>query len=187
MNPKTAHARAVAVRQVLSVDDAQPDSVDIRILDIDDVLERWETLNRTKYATRSLEVYRSRFRNAVTSYIAWLDKRPDWKTAGRKKLVVKKRSPQIGNGSKEPRTREVRSTSSSSRVRERSEREPAHDVASLVTPMIPYEVPLRSNLRARLVLPEDLTRADADRLANFIQSLAFDSNALPLRPSAEDS
>jgi hypothetical protein len=44
--------------------------------------------------------------------------------------------------------------------------------------MIPYEVPLRpSDSRedtARLILPADLTRADADRLTAFIMSLAFD-------------
>jgi hypothetical protein len=40
--------------------------------------------------------------------------------------------------------------------------------------MVPYDLPLRPGLRARLVLPEMLTRADADRIAAFVNSLAFD-------------
>jgi hypothetical protein len=55
--------------------------------------------------------------------------------------------------------------------------------------MIPYDVPLRTggDLRARLVLPADLTRADAQRLSRFIESLAFDSDQSPPLPPAEGS
>jgi hypothetical protein len=191
VNSRTAGARAVAVRKVLAVEGAPIDSVDIRKVDVEDLLERWETLNRTRYSTETLGVYRSRFRMAVKSYLAWLDKRPDWKSAGRRRLVVKKRSPEAGNGAspKEQRGR-VQPTSSSQVVGEQSDGHAAHDVATPpVTPMIPYDVPLRTggDLRARLVLPADLTRADARRLSRFIESLAFDSDQSPPLPPAEGS
>jgi hypothetical protein len=39
---------------------------------------------------------------------------------------------------------------------------------------IPYEVPVRPAVRARLVLPEDLTEPEAERLCAFIRAVAFD-------------
>jgi len=39
-------------------------------------------------------------------------------------------------------------------------------------PMVPYQFPLRPGLRVRLVLPELLTRSDADRIAAFVDGLA---------------
>jgi hypothetical protein len=42
-----------------------------------------------------------------------------------------------------------------------------------VRPFIPYEIPLGDGERARLVLPADLTQAEADRLCGVIQTLAF--------------
>lgn len=39
--------------------------------------------------------------------------------------------------------------------------------------MIPHVFPLRPGLRAHLVLPVDLTREDAERIAGFVASLAF--------------
>jgi hypothetical protein len=49
-------------------------------------------------------------------------------------------------------------------------------MADSVRSFIPYEVPLNpDHLRdsARLVLPADLTQAEADRLCGFIQALAL--------------
>ena len=48
-----------------------------------------------------------------------------------------------------------------------------------LTPMIPYEVPLREGVRARLRLPEDLTVEEAERLCAVIQSLAFPAHDAP--------
>lgn len=39
--------------------------------------------------------------------------------------------------------------------------------------VIPYEIPLRPGVTARLVLPVDLTETEADRLCAVIISLAF--------------
>lgn len=40
-------------------------------------------------------------------------------------------------------------------------------------PFIPYEIPLSDSERVRLVLPADLTQAEADRICGVIQTLAF--------------
>ena len=54
---------------------------------------------------------------------------------------------------------------------------PDRVVLRRVRPFIPYEIPLNDNERARLVLPEDLTQAEADRVCRVIQSLAFGERA----------
>lgn len=46
-----------------------------------------------------------------------------------------------------------------------------------VRPYIPYNIPLSEGERARLVLPADLTQAEADRICGVIQTL-------PLAPEA---
>ncbi len=38
---------------------------------------------------------------------------------------------------------------------------------------IPYEVPLREGVRARLVLPADLSQTEAGRLCEVIRAVAF--------------
>lgn len=42
-------------------------------------------------------------------------------------------------------------------------------------PFVPYEIALGDGEFARLVLPRDMTQAEADRLCGVIQSLAFDT------------
>lgn len=42
-----------------------------------------------------------------------------------------------------------------------------------VRPFIPYDIPLGDGERARLVLPADLTQAEADRICGVIQTLPF--------------
>ena len=51
------------------------------------------------------------------------------------------------------------------------------DKGTEVRPFFPYEIPLRPGVTARLVLPMDLTAAEADRLCAVIRSLAFGDDA----------
>jgi hypothetical protein len=44
-------------------------------------------------------------------------------------------------------------------------------------PMVPYWFPLRPGLQVSLVLPEVLTRSDADRITEFVASLAEQADA----------
>src|SRR5688500_4193889 len=85
LNPSTGNAQRVAVARVLEAED-DPDSVDIRQLDVERALERFEIRNRQNYSAGSLATYKTRFRNAVAMYLAWLQGDPSWR------LVVKSRS-----------------------------------------------------------------------------------------------
>ena len=172
----TARSTAVSTRKVLSIE-PEPDAVNILEIDPEDLFARFETLNRTKYTSGSMTVYRSRFLNAVAMYRAWLEKRSDWKTAGgwgrrtgnprgkaaARESVTSGRKPVRRGSTAEPEQPSPELNSGSPGV--------SHQQGS---PMVPYELPLRPGLRVRLVLPEVLTRADADRIAAFVASLAFD-------------
>jgi hypothetical protein len=167
--PATAKSMGVTVGKVLAVE-PDPAAVDVRNVDPEDLFSRFETLNRTSYTTESMKTYRSRFSRAVSMYLAWLDKRPDWKSAGLRppsKAVAVRAST---NG-KPSRARPKKPPAEQSR--------PAADVVEIAGPpsavaMVPYDLPLRPGLRVRLVLPELLTQADARRIAAFVDSLAFD-------------
>lgn len=62
------------------------------------------------------------------------------------------------------------------------------DVETGVVPpsqVIAYDLPLRPDLLVRLTLPADLTKADADRVAEFVQSLAFPDTPPAALPAEE--
>jgi len=178
INAGTASARAVALRRVFDIEGVPLESIDLRAVNPDELLDRFETLKRTEYSTDSMDAYKSRFRSSVNMYLAWLDKSPDWKRGGRPGTGP-------GKGAASPPRRKVpKSGNSSANVSGVAQKDAVTDQPSSsaapgepspVMRMIPYEVPLRpgSDMRARLVLPDDLTKADADRLSRFIQSLAF--------------
>lgn len=178
INPATASSRAVAVRRVLEIEGVPLESIDLRAVNADEILNRFETLKRTDYSVDSMDAYKSRLKSSVNMYLAWLDKNPDWKRGGRP-------VPAPTKGVASSRRRAPKSWTSPSEVAPGAQKDgatdrPGSDTApgepSPVLRMIPYEVPLRpsSDMRARLVLPDDLTKADADRLCRFIQSLAFE-------------
>lgn len=173
MNPETSKAFRVACNRVLEAE-ASPEAVDIRELDVESLLERFETLRRTRYSTGSMNTYKSRFRQSVAMYRAWLNKEPSWKHAG-----------------KDPRARkasESRAQRKAGRAKTKASGGSSSDLASdhpSVVPasatfpdtqMVVYDLPLRPDMLVRITLPFDLTSSDAERIAAFVRSLAFDPN-----------
>jgi len=138
--------------RVMSVESA---AVDVRDLNVDDVLARFEAQN-PDLSPESVKTYRSRFRVGIAMYRAFLDGDDDWKNAGR--------------------SVSVRDAVATGQARGRVQ--PDGDVPGRI---IAYDLPLRPDLLVRINLPVDLTTADADRLAAFVRSLAFD------RPPGESS
>jgi hypothetical protein len=118
---------------------------------VDALLSRFEAEHREKYSDDTLKTYKSRFRVAVAVYRAYLDGDPNWKSIAK------------------PFTREDSALMFSDRPR-------PTDGSRLVA----YDLPLRPDLLVRINLPIDLNRGDADRIATFVRSLAFD------RPGDED-
>ena len=83
INAATAKALRSTAGKILAVESPDLAAIDMRVLDVDDLLKRWVNLHRADYSEGSIETYRSRFRLAVAMYLAWLAEDPAWKTAGR--------------------------------------------------------------------------------------------------------
>lgn len=169
MNAATARALKSSTGKVLEVSDDGL-ATQVASIDVEGLLSRWETKNKTKYTVDSLATYKARFRQAVGMYKAWLANEPDWKGAGRSTSATVSGTP-----------RQRRQNGGSKRVPQASQSSSTADPTSELVPypagprLVTYDLPLRPDLLVRLNLPVDLTTDDASRIATFVSSLAFGS------------
>jgi len=166
INAGTAGVLRAAVAGVLAVED-DPDGVDIRSLDVDEILERFTTLNRGRYAPASMRTYNSRFRRAVEIYLTWLSGDSSWRK------VIRSRPDRTGS---QP-TRAVQASAEPAAPNSTQVREPDAPPIARDSELVTYRLPLRPGLIVTMSLPADLTAADADRVAGFVKMLAFDQPA----------
>ncbi len=162
MNRNTAGAVRAAASQVLGAL-GDPAEIDIRKLDVEDALRRFENLKRKEFTPDSLRTYKSRFRQAVASYLSYLDDPGGWR----------------------PRARTSAATRVRPAVRPSREKEPTRPTASLEqsTPievqrgrMMDYPFPLGEGLIAHLVLPLELTPTHVKRMVAFMNTLLVDGD-----------
>lgn len=161
-----ANAIKVGVREVLLHTEGDDwESKDVRTLDVDDVLRRFEMKRATNYTPGSLKTYRSRFRNAMHLYRGFLQDPGGWRP-----------------------NKPTRTTAASTARRRTSERAEGQPTAPQTPPpaveepherpdMMTYPFPLRRDggvVFARLILPHDLTPKEATRIGEHIQTLAID-------------
>src|SRR6266436_2030391 len=78
MNKNTAGAVHAACTQVLAVLDDW-ENVDVSTIDPDDVVRRFKNLRAKDFKPESLETYASRFKNALSSYLAYTRDPGAWK------------------------------------------------------------------------------------------------------------
>lgn len=168
LNRSTASALKVGCNNVLSVEE-DPGGIDLRTLDVDHFLQRFTTKAKGKYKDKSLDQYRQRFRQSVQMYLLWLDDK-EWRPSR-----LRPTSNGNGNGGGNATRRSAPSAqqrTSPARAEPLNPPEPP----PLDPGLIEYPFVIRPGLRVRLVLPEDLTSAEAERLAAHIKTLAFDSH-----------
>ena len=160
LNKNTAGALRAASRELLSVENVDLASIDVRQVDVDQLARRFRNLRAHKFAPQSLETYQSRFRKAVEMYLRFLDNPAGWRP-------------------------EIRSRATP--AQDRSTARPANGgtPGSTLPPpassgMIQYPFPIRDGVIASLTLPTNLRKTEAKRLASFLESLAVDEpRALP--------
>ncbi len=154
VHPVTANAFKVASRKILSLG-GDPDAVDVRTIDVEYLLDRFEARFKDDYKPSSMSSYKTRVRQAIALYLAWLDGNPDWVR------IVRTRGAS--------RLDELRSV--------KTESTGVPSVASVSTSVSPklvkHSLPLRPDLMIQIELPVELTTADAERVAAFVRSLAF--------------
>ncbi|CAN5314331.1 hypothetical protein BH20ACT8_BH20ACT8_08840 [soil metagenome] len=167
MNKSTAAARKSAVVKVMEIDDGWED-VDLRSLDLDEQVVRFHNFAKAKYAPNSLSTYESRFRSAVEEYVRYLDDPAAYKPTVRR--AVKRE--------KGDNNRASASASGSSTAVGEASAEVTSGPAPAPPPrekLVTYPFPLREGVMAYVQLPTDLRKGEAERMARFLESIAFNS------------
>jgi hypothetical protein len=150
-----------AAKQVFStVEGDGYESLDVRGLDVDEYMGRFENRSIGKYKADSLAAYRSRFRRAVESYQSYLAD-PNWKPNLRA-------TPRRSN-SEAPTSRGTGSARPSAPAPN-----PTPPSGGASSSLIAYPFPLKSGQMAQLHLPTQLHREDAERLTQFVRALVFE-------------
>src|SRR5258707_13511963 len=73
LNRQTALALRAAASRVLQIEGSDWESVDVRSLDVEELLGRFTNLAKQDFAPQSLATYQSRFRKALSMYIEYLN------------------------------------------------------------------------------------------------------------------
>jgi hypothetical protein len=164
----TAVALRTGVNRVLETDESFR-QMSVQDMDVDDVLRRFRIKFRGKMKDASLSEYEKRFRQTADMYRKWLIHDPSWRPAPRK--VTAPRRSKAENGASGTAVKPAGSVSGSqkTRVAPGVSNPPAPDAT-----MITYPYPVRPGLVAQVSLPADLTVKEAERVAKFVASLAFE-------------
>ena len=150
MNERTAYARSQAAQQVLSVLD-DDEKQDLSRLDRDTAFRRFVNKNGQRFTPGSLQTYRQRFNSAIDEFLRYA-KDPSAYT------------PPTGGTRERTRTATPQSQSPT--------RHSAKQVASAATHgLLAYPLPLPSGTVAQLLLPPEITQADADRISALVSAM----------------
>jgi hypothetical protein len=163
MNKNTAAAQKAACVQVLSVLD-QWEHVDIKDLDVEDALRRFQNLRKKEFKPKTLDVYARRFKQAVASYLAYVNDPRNWKPQAQERTPRRRVASQV---------RDAEHSRGDEDARVARPPEPS---------LVDYPFPLRDGLTVRLMLPRDLKSSEVKRLTAFMATLAVD-----FEPPAPDS
>jgi hypothetical protein len=158
-----------ATRQILAtVDGDDFATVDVRDLDVDAHLDRFENMVVGQYKHESLVQYRNRFKRGLSTYLAYLND---------------KQIPSFGGSARKRRT---------DRPSPRTDKRPAAKTPSVSVPastadrLIDYPFPLRSGQIAILRLPVGLDKTDAERMGAFIRTLVLDAQRELVRGRSDE-
>ena len=144
-----------AAKQVFeAVEGLEYGATDVRGLNLDEYLQRWENMERGNYKAESLQSYGSRLRRAHEAYLAYLENG---------------KTPQLGR--RAPRSREAEERRA---AETRAPTDSRGGGAPPVADLVDYPFPLKSGQLAYVRLPRKLARTDAERLAAFVRTLVFE-------------
>jgi hypothetical protein len=156
MNQNTAGALRAACSQVLGVLDDW-ETQDIRKLDIDSTLKRFENLRKKDFKPQTLETYKRRFSQAVSSFLSYHDNPASWK----------------------PRTQDRSERQERNGIPKRSV-EGEQPITFIDQPpstkLVEYPYPLRVDMIVRISLPRDLNQTEVKRLTKFMESLIMEAD-----------
>jgi hypothetical protein len=144
-------ATAGKVTEVLSPDEAG----DVTLVDLDDVMRRFDNLNPRQYTPGSLQAYKSRMKTALEDFRAYSENPLAFRPTGQS------RTKQKINGDKD-KTPKVP-------VRTKTAEQTVTPPSSTLPNISVLPIPLRLGLTVQVAgLPFDLTPAEARKIANII-------------------
>jgi hypothetical protein len=155
LNRDTARGLKAAVLRVLKIEGDDWEAIDVRSMDEDGLLDRFEVLEKKGFTPDSLSAYRSRFKKARALYLSYLENPRGYKPTFR---AAPERADK-GDGAP---------------TKPKKTKEPTVPPDPLGTgpKMIRYPFPVRSGVMAELLLPVDLQKSEAKRLSAFMESVA---------------
>ncbi|MEH6585821.1 MAG: hypothetical protein V7720_04640 [Halioglobus sp.] len=152
LNPSTARARKTAAEQLL-VELKSEERADMRMVDVDELCLRFHKMQGSTIRSESMEVYRTRLKDALVDFISWTNE----------------------PGSFKPSESEVRTTRENLKKDSPGEAK-AREQLVLDPPRRPHEifpVPLRDDVVVYIQnVPLDMTPKEAQKIAAVVCALA---------------
>lgn len=152
VKPSTARSRKLAAEQLLA-ELRSHERTDMRLVDVEELCSRFHKLQDSTIRPESLEVYRSRLKDALADFIRWTD----------------------DPGGFKPRDSEVRTLRESLKKDTPAEAQ-AREELTLNPPRRPHDifpVPLRDDHVVYLQnIPLDMTPKEAEKIAAVVRALA---------------
>lgn len=163
-------ALRTGVKKVLEVE-SEWTTVDIRHLDVDDLLLRFRNRNKGSLTDASLRAYEVRFRQAVEMYRKYINHEDDWLPSR-----PRPRAASSSKGSKRPSDGSNSATelANGAVAQALSTVEDVEPVDQSGPVLITYPFPIRRGVQGKITLPEDLTEREAKRIAAFVATLVSD-------------
>jgi hypothetical protein len=152
IKPAIARSRKLAAEHLL-IELRSHERTDLRLVDVDELCSRFHKLQDSTIRPESLDLYKSRLKDALGDFIRWTDE----------------------PGTFVPRESEFKATRKSLR-QETAEEARAREELALNPPRSPHDifpVPIRPDLVVYIQnVPLDMTRKEAEKIAAVVRALA---------------
>lgn len=160
MNANTANGLKAACAKIL---DDVADNDDVRGIDVNTAVIRYNNRNPGTLAPNSLAEYKRRVSRAISDFVSWVENPAAFKPRSREAPAK--------NGRQVETTAKKRPAAHG-----RDAPVPPNHVAPTVSASagLPLSYPLRPDFLAQVVIPRDLTADEARRLGAFLLTLATD-------------
>ena len=152
VKPSTARSRKLAAEQLLSKLKSH-ERTDLRLVDVEELCQRFHKFQDSTIRQESLDVYRSRLRDALADFVDWTNEPTAFTPRQSELSTTREHIKQDGPG--EARAREELALNPPRRP---------HDI---------FPVPLREDLVVYIQnVPLDMTPGEAEKIAAVVRALA---------------
>lgn len=151
----TASSRRTTASKVTSIL-SDEEAADVTVLDLDDLMRRFDHLNPHQYTPGSLQAYKSRMKTALDDFRSYCENPLSFRPAGQQRAKVK---PNAGEPQKRPVQRRAKLNDTQTSIA------PAASLPNVTV----LPIALRAGLTVQVAgIPFDLTAAEAKKIANII-------------------